>query len=137
MGPVDPLAPFLTALRPLLRTQGAKAAYLVGSWARGEADGWSDVDVVIVAPSVRPAVERFKDYLPAILASPRPVELFVYTPEEFERMRAEERPFLLHALEGAKLVYEGRRSGRSAGFRADGKATQWGKPVSWDPVERK
>ena len=104
---VDPLEPLLEALRPLLHEQGAKAAYLVGSWARGEADAWSDVDVVIVAPSARPAVERFKDYLPAILASPRPVELFVYTPEEFERLRAEERPFLMHALDGAKLVYEG------------------------------
>jgi len=104
---VDPLEPFLSALRPLLRGHGAKAADLVGSWARGEADACSDVDVVIVAPSARPAVERFEDHLPAILASPRPVGLFVYTPEEFERMRAEERPFLVHALEGAKLVYEG------------------------------
>jgi predicted nucleotidyltransferase len=104
---MDPLAVFLDALRPLLREHGAKAAYVVGSWARGEAAEWSDVDVVIVAESSRPAVERFKDYLPAILASPRPVDLFVYTPEEFERMRAEERPFLTHALEGAKLVHEG------------------------------
>ena len=107
MRAVDPLATFLEALRPLLREQEAKAAYIVGSWARGEADEWSDVDVVIVAPSRRSAVERFKDYLPAILASPRPVDLFVYTPEEFAQMRAEERPFLTHALEGAKLVYEG------------------------------
>jgi hypothetical protein len=28
-------------------------------------------------------------------------------PKEFERMREEERPFLVHALEGAKVVYEG------------------------------
>jgi len=104
---VDPLEPLLSALRPLLSQHGAKAAYLVGSWARSEADAWSDVDLVIIAPSTRPAVERFKDYLPAILASPRPVDLFVYTPEEFERMRAEERPFLMHALEEAKLIYEG------------------------------
>jgi predicted nucleotidyltransferase len=104
---VDPLEPFLNVLRPLLRRHGARAAYVVGSWARGEADAWSDVDVLIVAPNTRPAVERFKDYLPAVLAASRPVELFVYTPEEFERMRAEERPFLVHALEGAKLVYEG------------------------------
>lgn len=104
---VDLLEPLLNALRPLLSEHGAKAAYVVGSWARGEADDWSDVDVVIVAPSNRPAVERFKDYLPAILASPRAVDLFVYTPEEFERMRAEERPFLMHALERAKLIYEG------------------------------
>lgn len=104
---MDRLEPLLAALVPLLREQHAKAAYVVGSWARGEADAWSDVDVVIVAPSTRPAVERFKDYLPALLASPRPVDLFVYTPEEFERMRAEERPFLVDALDGAKLVYEG------------------------------
>jgi len=97
----------LDALRPLLREHNARAAYVVGSLARGEADAWSDVDLMIVAPSTRPAVERFKDYLPAILASTRPVDLFVYTPEEFERMRAEERSFLMHALEGAKLVYEG------------------------------
>lgn len=104
---MEPLEEFLGVLQPLLRRQGAKAAYVFGSYARGTADAWSDVDVLIVAPSARPAVERFKDYLPAILASPRPVEFFVYTPEEFERMRAEERPFLMHALEGAKLIYEG------------------------------
>jgi uncharacterized protein len=104
---MERLEEFLGVLRPLLREQGARAAYVFGSWARGEADARSDLDVLIVAPSRRPAVERFKDYLPAILAAPRPVELFVYTPEEFERMRAEERPFLVHALEGAKRVYEG------------------------------
>ena len=104
---MDPLEPLLNALRPLLRQQRAKVAYIIGSWARGEADEWSDVDVVIVAPSTRPVVERFKDFLPAILASPRPVELLVYTPEEFDAMRAEERPFLMHAMDGAKLIYEG------------------------------
>ncbi len=104
---MEPIEPFLRALRPLLRRHGAEAAYLFGSWARGGADAHSDVDVIIVAPSERPAVERFKDYLPAILDSPVPVEMFVYTPEEFERMRAEERPFLMHALEGARRIDEG------------------------------
>lgn len=68
---MDPIGPLLKVLRPLLREHGAKAAYAVGSWARGEADSWSDVDLLIVAPSERPAVERFKDYTPAILASSR------------------------------------------------------------------
>lgn len=104
---MEPIEPFLRALRPLLRQHGAKAAYLFGSWARGEADAYSDIDVLIVAPSPRPAVDRFRDYLPAILASPIPVEMFVYTPEEFERLKEEERPFLMHALEEAKLVHEG------------------------------
>ena len=67
---MDPLAVFLDALRPLLCEHGAKAAYVVGSWARGEADEWSDIDVVIVAESPRPAVERFKDYPPRSLRHP-------------------------------------------------------------------
>jgi predicted nucleotidyltransferase len=104
---VEPVERFLEDLFPLLRAQRAKAAYLFGSWARGSAGEGSDIDVIVVAPSARPEVERFKDYLPAIAACPVGVDMLVYTPEEFERLRAEERPFLTHALEGAKRVYEG------------------------------
>ncbi len=89
---MDPLASFLAALRPLLRQHGARAAYLIGSRARGTADEHSDIDVIIVAESERPEVERFKDYLPAIAASSIGVDMWVYTPEEFERLRDEERP---------------------------------------------
>jgi len=101
------LETFLTALRPLLRKQGARAAWVFGSHARGEADAISDIDVIVVASTDRPPVERFRDYLPAILEAGVGVDLFVYTPEEFERMKSEERPFLMTALEHAQLVYEG------------------------------
>jgi predicted nucleotidyltransferase len=104
---VDPVERFVSALRPLLREHGARAAYLFGSRARGEADAASDIDCIIVAPSAREPVERFRDYLPAILAAGVGVDLFVYTPEEFERLVAEERPFLMHALEGAKQIHAG------------------------------
>ena len=98
---------FLAELAPLLRTHGATAAYLFGSHARGTADAYSDVDVIVVAPSTRPFVERFKDYLPAIAGAGIGVDLLVYTPEEFDQLRAEERPFLVHALEGAKQIHAG------------------------------
>ena len=101
------LETFLAALRPLLREQRALAAWVFGSHARGEADATSDIDVIVVAPTQRAPVERFRDYLPAILDAAVGVDLFVYTPEEFERMKSEERPFLITALEHAKLVYEG------------------------------
>jgi predicted nucleotidyltransferase len=104
---VDQVDRFVSELRPLLALQGARAAYLFGSHARGTADEHSDIDVIVVAPSERTPVERFRDYLPAILAAGCGVDLFVYTPEEFERLRREERPFLVHALEGAKLIHEG------------------------------
>ncbi len=98
---------FLSALRPLLEQKRACAAYLFGSHARGTADAASDIDVIIVAPTSLPAVERFRDYLPAILAAGGRVDLFVYTPEEFAGMQREERPFLVSALASSKLVYEG------------------------------
>lgn len=104
---MDPLDAFLAELRPLLRQHRARAAYLIGSQARGSADAASDIDVIVVAESDRPEVERFKDYLPAIVAAPVGVDVWVYTPKEFERLRDEERPFLVHALDGAKLIHEG------------------------------
>jgi len=107
MGESDRLKRFLAALRPLLRRHAARTAYVFGSHARGTADEHSDIDVIIVAPSDQSCVDRFRDYLPAVLAAGGRVDLFVYTPEEFEAMRREERPFVLHALDGAKIVYEG------------------------------
>ena len=101
------LARFLTELTPLLERQGARAAYVFGSWARGEADRHSDIDVIVVAPSGHPPVDRFRDYLPAIVTAEVGVDMFVYSPEEFDALRAEDRPFLVHALDGARLVYEG------------------------------
>ncbi len=103
---MTPLEEFLRVLRPLLEEHRAQAAYVFGSWARGCADAHSDIDVIIVAPSKRPFVDRFRDYLPAILAAPTGVDLFVYTPEEFQRMNAQENPFLTSALQGARLIYE-------------------------------
>ena len=50
---MDPLDAFLEALRPLLRAHHARAAYLIGSRARGAADPESDIDVIIVAESDR------------------------------------------------------------------------------------
>jgi len=104
---MDALEVVLRELRPILQARRARAAYLIGSRARGTAHATSDIDLIIVAESERPAVERFKAYLAAIVASPVGVDLLVYTPDEFDRMVAEKRPFLAHALDGAKLLYEG------------------------------
>ncbi len=103
---------FLDALRPLLDAQGAHAAWLFGSHARGEAGAGSDIDVIVVAQTDRPFVERFRDYLPAIVDAGAGVDLLVYTPEEFARLQAEKRPFLVDALADARPIHVGRR-GRS------------------------
>lgn len=35
-------------IKPLLKTYGMDSAYLFGSYARGEADGSSDIDIILV-----------------------------------------------------------------------------------------
>ena len=98
---------FLRKLRPLLRNNSARSAWLFGSHALGTAAPESDIDVIVVAPTDRIPVERFRDYLPAILEAGVGVDLFVYTPEEFEQMQADERPFLSYAMKSARVVHVG------------------------------
>ncbi len=76
-----------------------------GSVARGEADHWSDLDLVIVAETPRPFFERFKDFSGLYDVWPR-LDLLIYTPEEFERMLADENPLILSAITDGVVLYE-------------------------------
>jgi hypothetical protein len=60
MGPRDAA---LRGPRPILRSPKARAAYLIGSCARGTARDASDIDLIEVPGSECPAVEHFKDHL--------------------------------------------------------------------------
>ena len=71
---------------------------MFGSVARGEADEWSDLDLVVIADTDRTFFERFRDFDGLYEVWPR-LDLLVYTSAEFERMVDEENPFLLRALE--------------------------------------
>ena len=78
---------WLTRLPRILKAHGVVAAYLFGSYARDEADAHSDVDLMIVAPSARPFVDRFRDYRDVWLGAPTGVDLLIYTPDEFAEQR--------------------------------------------------
>ena len=71
---------------------------MFGSVARGEADEWSDLDLVVVAETERSFFDRFRDFSGLYAVWPR-LDLLVYTPGEFERMVEEENSFLLRVLE--------------------------------------
>lgn len=71
-----------------LQGQGVLEAYLFGSYPEGTAGAWSDLDLVIVQPTGVPFVERpraFQDLLDLGV----PIDILVYTPEEFAQLREE------------------------------------------------
>lgn len=74
---------------------------LFGSAARGEQDAWSDLDLIVI----KQTSERFIRRLLAVPELPVEADVFVYTPEEFQRMLDNENPFLLSALKDAIVIY--------------------------------
>lgn len=94
-------------LRRRLRPHLAPAirAIAFGSVARGDADEWSDLDLLVVARTDRPFLERFKGFAGVYDVWPR-LDLLVYTPQELQRMVEEENPFILEALREGVVVHE-------------------------------
>ena len=93
------------AVRDVARANGAKLAVLFGSFARGTQTRRSDVDAIFVEQTPARFLDRLARYFdPLTERLPVPVEVFVYTPEEFRRMK--DRPFLRRALSEGITVYE-------------------------------
>ena len=77
------LAELAERARGPLAASGAERAVAFGSWARGTADAWSDLDLAVVLRTSLPPLERGWLLTELLDALPVGVDLFVYTPEEF------------------------------------------------------
>lgn len=103
-GPPRAVARWLRHRLPvLLRAYGIGEAYLFGSWGRGDADASSNIDLILVAPSRRPFVDRFRDYPELWQTAPAGIDLLIYTPEEFATQRRLNR-FVRHVLREARRI---------------------------------
>lgn len=87
----------------------ARKVIAFGSVARGDADDWSDLDLIIVSETARPFFERFKDFRGLYDVWPR-LDLLIYTPDEFERMLAEENPLIARAVAEGVVLHEAAQS---------------------------
>jgi predicted nucleotidyltransferase len=95
-------------LAPHLRR--ARKAIVFGSVARGEADEWSDLDLVIVADTPRPFLERYQDF-EGIYDVWRRLDLLIYTPGEFAQMVQDGRPFIEQVLREGVVIHEAEPEG--------------------------
>ena len=96
-------------LSPILERKGARLAVLLGSHARGTADQRSDVDLIIVDDQPLRYLDRLGKYYDDIRSALRQeVDIFVYTWEEFQRMR--DGHFVGRAMVEGQVVYERRET---------------------------
>jgi predicted nucleotidyltransferase len=83
---------------------GLKLAVLFGSYAKNSYSWGSDVDIFLVAEKLP---ERILERPQMLIDSsfPLPMEVFAYTPEEFNKMVRENHPLVNEALRNGEVVY--------------------------------
>ena len=95
----------LKELVDALKRYHPQKVILFGSAARGEADGESDLDVLVIKETQEPFVARLEAM--AHLCPPGVhADILVYTPDEIQMMLDEENPFITKALHEGKVIYE-------------------------------
>jgi predicted nucleotidyltransferase len=80
-----------------------------GSYARGDIDEESDLDFVVIKETDKRFLERLIEVAKLIDNDLGQVDVFVYTPEEFQRMIEWENPFIENVLKEGKVVYESKK----------------------------
>lgn len=85
----------------------ANAEYIIlfGSYASGDANKNSDVDLMIVAESDLPRFKRTRNLYKAIRPYPFAMQLIVYTPEEIEKGKSSHVSFVSNVLKEGKKIY--------------------------------
>jgi predicted nucleotidyltransferase len=94
----------LERIIPILIHSGVKKIILFGSLAKGNIHKGSDIDLIIVKETDKRFVDRLEE-LYSLISPKVAMDIFVYTPEEFEKM-AKEGGFISTALREGKVLYE-------------------------------
>ncbi len=80
---------------------------LFGSMAKGEIHEWSDIDLLIIKKTAARPIDRCVEI--ARLTKPKVgIDLFVYTPEEFDSIMKEGFSFLSDIIKEGIVLYEKR-----------------------------
>jgi len=81
---------------------------LFGSYAAGNPDNDSDLDLLIIKDTDLPRHLRSFDIQKLLIGSMIPMDILVYTNQEFEQEQNERYSFLNSAIKTSKILYERR-----------------------------
>ena len=80
--------------------------FLFGSYATGQANEDSDIDLLVVKETSEPKYKRSIEIQRLLIGSKLPVDIVVYTNDEFEKEKSNVYSFVNSAIQGAQLMYE-------------------------------
>ena len=78
---------------------------LFGSWARGEGGPHSDVDLLIIQESTLPRPQRYAQVRRLFWGMGIPMDILVYTPEEFARYQSVPGSFTHTVAREGRVLY--------------------------------
>jgi predicted nucleotidyltransferase len=78
---------------------------LFGSWARGERDAHSDIDLLIVQESELPRPQRYSQVRRLFWGMGLAMDILIYTPEEFARYQSVPGSFTHTVAREGKVLY--------------------------------
>jgi hypothetical protein len=78
---------------------------LFGSFASGDINEGSDIDILVVADFKETFLDRIR-ILMDLNTFKIPIEPVGYTPEEFNEMRNRKNTFIMEVLEKGKVIYQ-------------------------------
>ena len=107
-----------------LRAAGAERAVAFGSYARGVADAWSDLDLVVVIDTDLPRFERGPLLEDLYNSLPVSLDLLIYTPSEFDQGTAAGLDVFDTIAAHGKTIFPVRSDGSSAGWPDSGRASR-------------
>lgn len=79
---------------------------LFGSYANGTFNNDSDLDLLIIKDTDLPRHRRCFDIQKMLIGSMIPMDIFVYTNNEFENEKNEKYSFLNSVIKTSKILYE-------------------------------
>lgn len=81
-------------------------AILFGSYARGDFNEWSDIDILIVVGDELPRkpVERIDIVMPCIVALKAPIEPLIISREEYEKLKKKRNPAIIDAIDNGIAI---------------------------------
>jgi len=72
---------------------------IFGSYARGDFNLWSDIDVIIIAETNKPITQRLQD-----IDYPPQLEIIYLTPQEFQKLLNKKEPYIIEAIQKGIII---------------------------------